>query len=91
MCSKVIFLQCQLCNLLLLNWFLLGVEMNLGHTHKTRFWYLLGVFSNIFDEHPRHFYRGVPPPGLVVSQRLRFSPARILASLKSTSVKERQY
>ena len=45
-------------NLLLLNWYLLGVEMNLGHAHKTRFWYLLGVFS---DEHPRHFYRGVSP------------------------------
>ena len=45
-------------NLLLLNWCLLGVEMNLGHAHKTRFWYLLGVFS---DEHPRHFYRGVSP------------------------------
>ena len=45
-------------NLLLLNWYLLGVEMNLGHAHKTRFWYLLGVFSG---EHPRHFYRGVSP------------------------------
>ena len=45
-------------NLLLLNWYLLGVEMNLGHAHKTRFWYLLGVFS---DEHPRHSYRGVSP------------------------------
>ena len=32
-------------NLLLLNWYLLGVEMNLVHAHKTRFWYLLGVFS----------------------------------------------
>ena len=36
--------------------------MNLGHAHKTRFWYLLEVFSKFSDEHPRHFYRGVPPP-----------------------------
>ena len=51
-------------NLLLLNWYLLGVEMSFGHAHKTRFWYLLGVFSKFSDEHPRHFYRGVgPPPG----------------------------
>ena len=48
-------------NLLLLNWYLLGVEMNLVHAHKTRFWYLLGVFSKFSDEHPRHFYRGVSP------------------------------
>ena len=46
-----------------MNWYLLGVEMNLGHAHKTRFWYLLGVFSKFSDEHPRHFYtRGVPSP-----------------------------
>ena len=31
--------------MLLLIWNLLGVKMNLGHAHKTRFWYLLGVFS----------------------------------------------
>ena len=31
--------------MLLLNWYLLGVEMNLGHGHKTRFWYLLWVLS----------------------------------------------
>ena len=49
-------------NLLLLNWYLLGVEMSFGHAHKARFWYLLGVFSKFSDEHPRHFYRGVPPP-----------------------------
>ena len=47
--------------LLLLNWSLLGVEMNLGHAHKTRFRYLLGVFSKISDEQPPHFYREVPP------------------------------
>ena len=44
-----------------LNWYLLGVEMNLGHAHKTRFWYLSGVLSKISDEHLRHFYRGLPP------------------------------
>ena len=49
-------------NLLLLNWYLLGVEMSFGHAHKARFWYLLGVFSKFSDEHPRHFYRGVAPP-----------------------------
>ena len=42
-------------NLLLLNWYLLGVEMSFGHAHKARFWYLLGVFSKFSDEHPRHF------------------------------------
>ena len=35
--------------------------MNLGHTHKTRFGYLLGVFSKFSDDHPCHFYRGIPP------------------------------
>ena len=39
--------------MLLLNWYLLGVEMNLGHGHKTRFWYLLWVLSKFSDEHPR--------------------------------------
>ena len=41
--------------------------MNLGHAHKTRFWYLLGVLSKISDEHPRHFYRGVPPQASVTT------------------------
>ena len=31
-------LQCQLIC------YLLGVEMNLGYAHKTRFWYFLRVF-----------------------------------------------
>ena len=44
-----------------MNWYLLGVQMNLGHAHKTRFWYLLGVFSKFSNEHPRLLYRGVPP------------------------------
>ena len=47
----------------LLNWYLLEVEMNLGHAHKTRFWYLLGVFSKFPDKHLRHFYKGVTPLG----------------------------
>ena len=56
-------MQCQLYNLLLLNWYLLGLELNLGHTHKTRFWYLLGVFLK-FSNYPHHFYGEVfPPPG----------------------------
>ena len=67
-CSKVIFitiknLQYRLYNLLLLNCYLLGVKMNLGHADKTRFWYLLRVFLKFSDEHPRHFYRGVTPRG----------------------------
>ena len=36
------------------------MEISLGHAHKTRFWYLLGGLSKFSDEHPRHFYRGVP-------------------------------
>ena len=44
--------------------YLLMVEMNFGHAHKTRFWYLLGVFSKFSEKHPCHFYRGVLlPPG----------------------------
>ena len=50
--------------LLLFNWYLLGVEMNLGHAHKTRFLYLLGLLSKFSDEHPRPLYRRVAlPPG----------------------------
>ena len=49
-------------NFLLLNWYLLGVEMNLRHAYKTRFWYLLGLmFSKFSNEHPRHFFMGIPP------------------------------
>ena len=44
-----------------MNWYLLGVQMNLGHAYKTRFWYLLGVFSKFSNGHPRLLYRGVPP------------------------------
>ena len=45
----------------MLNWYLLGLEMNLEHVNKTRFWYLLRMCSKFSDEHPRHFYRGVTP------------------------------
>ena len=58
-------LQCQVYNLLLLNWYLLGVEMNLRHAHKTRFWYLLRVFLKMSDKHPVTFigeYPLSPPP-----------------------------
>ena len=41
---------------MVLNRYLLGMEMNLGHAHKTRFWYLLGVLSKISNEHPHHLY-----------------------------------
>ena len=41
---------------MVLNWYLLGVQMNLGHAHKTRFWYLLGVLSKISNKHPHHCY-----------------------------------
>ena len=42
-----------------MNWYLLGVEMNLGHAHKTKF----RGFLEIFRRAPCHFYRGVPSPG----------------------------
>ena len=44
----------------------------LARAHKTRFWYLLEVFSKFSDEHPHHFYRGVPlplPPGNLAYQK----------------------
>ena len=55
-CSNVIFVTVEICsaiyhNFLSLNWYLLGIEMNLGHVHKTRFRYLIGEFSNFSDEH----------------------------------------
>ena len=45
-------------------WYLLGVKLPWGHAHKTRSWYLLGVALRKSNEHPSHFYMGVPPlPG----------------------------
>ena len=44
-----------------MNWYLLGVQMNLGHAHKTRFWYLLGVSSKFSNEHPVTFIGEYPP------------------------------
>ena len=64
--SKVIFITIKICSAsyIVLNRYLLKVEMNLGHAHKTRFWYLFVVFSKISDKRPRHFYRRLhtPPP-----------------------------
>ena len=39
-----------------------------------RIWYLLVVFSKISDEHPRHFYRGVPPSQLLADLTLLRNP-----------------
>ena len=41
---------------MVLNWYLLGVQINLGHAHKTRFWYLLGVLSKISNKQTHHCY-----------------------------------
>ena len=45
----------------MLNWYLVGVGMNLGQAHKARFWCTFLVFSKFSDEHSHHFYRGVHP------------------------------
>ena len=45
----------------ILFWYLLGLKLTWGHAHKTRSWYLLGVTFRKSDEHPRHFWMGVPP------------------------------
>ena len=43
--------------------YLLAVKLTWGHAHKTRSWYmyLLGVTFKKSEEHPCHFYMGVPP------------------------------
>ena len=81
--SKVIFITIKICSAsyIVLNRYLLKVEMNLGHAHKTRFWYLFGVSSKISDKHPRHFYRRLPPsppppfrsekPALIMTEQQR--------------------
>ena len=46
-----------------MNWYLLGVEMNLGHAHKTKILVPFKGGLEIFRRAPRHFYRGVPSPG----------------------------
>ena len=60
---KVSLLPIEICSAsyIVSNWYLLGVEVNLGHAHKTRFWYLLGVFSKFSAEQPRHFYGQYSP------------------------------
>ena len=55
-------------------WYLLGAKLPWGHSHKTRSWYLLGVIFNDSDEHPRHFYMGVPPGGEGVRRQLTIMP-----------------
>ena len=45
------------------NWYLLGVEKNSSHAHKTGPWYLLEVLFKISDKHPYPFYIGVPLQG----------------------------
>ena len=45
----------------MLNWYLVGVGMNLGQAHKARFLCTFLVFSKFSDEHSHHFYRGVHP------------------------------
>ena len=66
--SEVIFIAIKIssASYIVLNWYLLGVEMNLPNAHKTRFWHLLGVFSKMPDEHPRHFIREYPPAWFTV-------------------------
>ena len=65
-----------------LNCYLLGLEMNLGHAHKTRFWNLFGVFSKFSDHHPHHFYRRVLPLGssykIISNTRLKLNMINIL-------------
>ena len=62
----VIAIKISSASYIVLNWYLLGVEMNLPNAHKTRFWHLLGVFSKMPDEHPRHFIREYPPAWFTV-------------------------
>ena len=58
----------------LVHLYLLGVKMNLSHTHKTRFGYLLGALFKISDDHPRHFYMKVPlPRGLMITNRALYT------------------
>ena len=59
---KVIFNAIKICSAIDMNWYLLGVEMNLGHAHKTKFWYLLREVSKFSDEHPVTFIEEYPPP-----------------------------
>ena len=53
------------------------VKLTWGHAHKTWSWYLLGVAFTKSDEHPRHFYMGVPLP-----------QANILKYIKSSRIKD---
>ena len=82
--SKVIFITIKICSAsyIVLNWYLLKVEMNLGHAHKTRFWYL-------FDKHPRHFYRRLHPPSGVKKPALIMTEQQRCTLYKSPDLPER--
>ena len=60
---------------------LLGVEMNLGHSHKTRFWYLLEVFSKFSDKYPVSFIGEYPSPPRAVTCPASFGTAGIVHSV----------
>ena len=47
-------------NVLLYNWYLLGVKKNSSHADTTGSWYFLGVLFEIFDEHNHLSYMGAP-------------------------------
>ena len=55
-------------------WYLLGLKVTWGHTHKIRSWYLLGVAFKKSNEHPRHFYRAVPPPPPPRENEIKLNP-----------------
>ena len=63
-CSKVIFIIIKICRtsyMICCYWIgtsLIGVEMNLGHAHKTRFWYLFrGVLAIFRQAAPSFLYK----------------------------------
>ena len=82
--------QCQLYNLLLLKWQLLGVEMKLGQAHKTRFWYRSRCSRNFPTSTPITFIgeypRGSkPPPPPHNNRHPDFPRVPLLASVKAKS------
>ena len=42
-------------------WYLLGLNVTWGHTHKTSSWHLLGVSFKESDQPPRLVNMGIPP------------------------------
>ena len=47
-----------------LMWYLLGVKVLWGHSHKARVWYHLGISFTTSDKHLHNFYMGIPPGGI---------------------------